>query len=165
MIKHYFQPDEIKELINDVSIDWIKSNKIDFLILDVDNTLVIKGDNHVDEATDKWLKECAQYCKTVLMCSNNMSHVAHDLSLKYNCFGINLALKPFKLRLSRFIRKNNIEYTNACVIGDQLFTDIWLAKRFKYKSILVQRLNRQDYGLTKLFRCIEKMLLEKKNEK
>ena len=165
MIKNYFKPDEIKDVISDISIDWIINQKIDFMIIDVDNTSVVKGTNHIDDKTDKWSNECVKRCKTVLICSNNTSSVAFDLAEKYNCFGFNLALKPFKLRLNRFIQKNNIEYTNACVIGDQLFTDIWLAKRFKYKSILVQRLNRQDYGLTKLFRGIEKMLLEKKNDK
>jgi len=163
MIKNYFQPDDIKELVSDVSFDWIKENEIDFLIIDVDNTLVIKGLNNVDYLVDKWLKECVNQCKTVLICSNNTSSVAIDLANRYGCFGFNLAFKPFKIRLNRFIYKNNIKYTNACVIGDQLFTDIWLGKRFKYKTILVQLLNRQDYGLTKLFRFIEAYILEKKH--
>ena len=164
MIKNYFKPDEIKDVISDISIDWIINQKIDFMIIDVDNTLVVKGTNHIDDKTDKWLNECVKRCKTVLICSNNTSSVAFDLAEKYNCFGFNLALKPFKLRLNRFIQKNNIEYTNACVIGDQLFTDIWLGKRLKYKTILVQLLDRQDYGLTKLFRFIEAFILEKKHD-
>lgn len=164
MIKNYFKPDEIKDVISDISIDWIINQKIDFMIIDVDNTLVVKGTNHVDDLTDKWLNECVKQCKTVLICSNNTSSVAFDLAYKYHCFGFNLALKPFKLRLNRFIKKNNIEYTNACVIGDQLFTDIWLGKRFKYKTILVQLLDRQDYGLTKVFRFIEALILEKKHD-
>lgn len=163
MIKNYFKPDEIKEIISDISLDWIKENHIDFLIIDVDNTLVIKGTDHVDYVTEEWLIHCVKQCQTVLICSNNTSNVAYDLAKRYGCFGFNLALKPFKLRLNRFIHKNNIKYTNACVIGDQLFTDIWLGKRFKFKTVLVQLLDRQDYGLTKLFRFIEAFILEKKH--
>lgn len=162
MIRNFFKPDDIKESISDISIDWIISHKIDFLIIDVDNTLVVKGTNIVNPSVDEWLKKCIKNCKTVLICSNNSSNVANDLAVKYQCYGFNLALKPFKSRLNRFIMKNNIEYTNACIIGDQLFTDIWLGKRFRFKTILVQLLNRQDYGLTKLFRFIEALILEKK---
>lgn len=165
MIKNYFKPDEIKDLISEISFDWIIENKIDFLIIDVDNTLVVKGTNQVDQLTNDWLIKCIKQCKTVLICSNNTSTVAHDLARRYGCFGFNLALKPFKIRLNRFISQNNIEYTNACVIGDQLFTDIWLGKRFKFKTVLVQLLDRQDYGLTKLFRFIEAFILEKKHGK
>lgn len=162
MFKNYFKPDEIKELISDISFDWIKDNHIDFMIIDVDNTLVIKGTNYIDEKTDVWLKQCISQCKYVVICSNNTSMVATELSKRYSCYGFNLALKPFKIRLNRFIKKNNIECTNACVVGDQLFTDIWLGKRYKFKTILVQLLDRQDYGLTKVFRFIEKILLEEK---
>lgn len=162
MLKNYFRPNDKKELISDISFDWLDDNHIDLIIIDVDNTIVVKGSNQVDHKTDEWIKECVKRCDNVIICSNNTSSVAYDLSSRYSCFGFNLALKPFKIRLNRFIKQNNIKYTNACIIGDQLFTDIWLGKRFKFKTILVQLLNRQDYGLTKIFRFIEKNLLEEK---
>lgn len=165
MLRTYFKPDLITELIRDISLDWIKENKIDFIILDVDNTLVVKGTEIVDEKTDLWLKELTKICKTVLICSNNTRNVAYRLSKRYSCYGFNLALKPFRIKVDSFINRNQIYYTNGCIIGDQMFTDVWLGKRLKFKTILVLYLNRQDYGLTKIFRMIEAKLLEQKNDK
>lgn len=165
MLRNYFKPDLINETVSDVSFDWIIDNKIDFIILDVDNTLVVKGTDEVDEKTDLWLKELTKICKNVLICSNNTRNVAYRLSKRYSCYGFNLALKPFKFKVDSFIKRNHIQFTNGCIIGDQMFTDIWLGKRFKFKTILVLLINRHDYGLTKIFRMLESKLLEQKNDK
>ncbi len=165
MLNNYFKPDLMTECISDVTSEWILNNKIDFIIIDVDNTLVIKGTDIVDEKTDIWLKEITKICKTVLICSNNTRNVAYRLSKRYSCYGFNLALKPFKFKVQSFIDKNKINYSNGCIIGDQVFTDIYLGKRLKFKTVLVLLLDRQDYGITKLFRFIENKLLERKNDK
>ncbi|HET6785708.1 MAG TPA: YqeG family HAD IIIA-type phosphatase [Erysipelotrichaceae bacterium] len=165
MLKNYFKPDLIKNHLSDVSIEWIKSNNFDFIILDVDNTLVIKGTEFVDEKTDNWMKELINSCNTILICSNNTRSVAYRLSKRYSCYGFNLALKPFKIKVNQFLKRNRIQYQNACVIGDQLFTDIWLGKRLGMHTVLIQSNNRKDYGLTKLFRWIENKLLEQENVK
>jgi uncharacterized protein len=165
MLSNYFKPDLKIERISDLTIEWIKENKIDFIIIDVDNTLVVKGTEIVDEKTDLWLKEISNLCKNVLICSNNTRNVAYRLSKRYSCYGFNLAIKPFKVKVNTFIKRNRIEYTNGCIIGDQLFTDIWLGKRFKFKTVLVQLLNRQDYGLTKISRYFENKILERENDK
>ena len=119
-MKNYFKPDEIKDLISEISFDWIIENKIDFLIIDVDNTLVVKGTNQVDQLTNDWLIKCIKQCKTVLICSNNTSTVAHDLAKRYGCFGFNLAIKPFKIRLNRFISQNNIEFSDEIMNSKNL---------------------------------------------
>jgi len=165
MLKNYFKPDLIKRQISDVSIEWIKSNNFDLVILDVDNTLVLKGTEIIDENTDNWMKELRNSCNTILICSNNTRSVAYRLSKRYSCYGFNLALKPFKIKVEQFLKRNRIEYKKACVIGDQLFTDIWLGKRLGIHTILIQSDRRKDYGLTKLFRLMENKLLEQENVK
>jgi hypothetical protein len=165
MLKNYFKPDLIKPQLSEVSIDWIKSNNFDFVILDVDNTMVIKGTDFIDEITDKWLIELKNSCNTILICSNNTRSVAYRLAKRYSCYGFNLALKPFKVKVNQFLKKNKIQYRNACVIGDQLFTDIWLGKRMGMHTVLIQSNYRKDYGLTKLFRLVENKLLEQENVK
>lgn len=165
MLKNYFKPDLIKPQLSDVSIEWIKSNNFDLIILDVDNTLVIKGTEIVDEKSDKWMQELKNSCKTILICSNNTRSVAYRLSKRYSCYGFNLALKPFKIKVNQFLKRNQIKYQKACVIGDQLFTDIWLGKRMGIFTVLIHSDSRKDYGLTKLFRLLENKLLEQENVK
>lgn len=165
MLSKFFEPDLTIKRISDLTIEWIKENKIDFVIIDVDNTLVVKGTEIVDEKTDFWLKELTIVCKNVLICSNNTRNVAYRLSKRYSCYGFNLAIKPFKVKVDTFIKRNGIQYTNGCIIGDQLFTDIWLGKRLKFKTVLVQLLERKDYGLTKITRYFEDKILERKNDK
>lgn len=165
MLKNYFKPDLIVKNVNDVSVDWIIQHEIDFVLLDVDNTLVIKGNEIVDDEIDKWLIHLVNNCKTVLICSNNTSRLAYRLSKRYSCFGFNLALKPFKYSVKKFIKENKINYSQACIMGDQVFTDIWLGKRFHFYTVLVQSKHKQDYGLTKLVRLFENKLLEQENDK
>ncbi len=148
------------------SIDYGKLFSMGYrgLIFDIDNTLVHHGDNSTAEI-DKLFRTIQDLgFKTLLLSNNDEERVIRFLK-NINSLYICDAQKPSPVNYLKAVEMMNISREQALFIGDQLFTDIWLAKRFKYKSILVQRLNRQDYGLTKLFRGIEKMLLEKKNDK
>ena len=55
MLKAYFKPDAIKKRIHEIDlVDLVK--RFDLVVLDVDNTLAIKGTIQIDLETDRWLR-------------------------------------------------------------------------------------------------------------
>ena len=59
----------------------------------------------------------------------------------------------------------DVNKENACMIGDQIFTDIWGANRFGIMSILVRPFDNNEEFWVKLKRPIENLLIDRKMKK
>ena len=80
-----------------------------------------------------------------------------------------LARKPFTRRITKFLKKENINKNGMIMIGDQLLTDICCANKLGVDCYLVHSISRKtEKWYTKINRKREKIVLrkiEKKNEK
>lgn len=158
MLKGYFKPDDIKKRIHLINLDDLVE-RFDLIVLDVDNTLAVKGTIHIDSETDQWLKALGEHGIHVLICSNNPTRAAKVIADTYHFDWLNLALKPFKFRFRHKLKLMNIKYQNGVWLGDQLFTDIWLGKRLGFHTILIEPLSTDDYLSTRILRAIEKKVI------
>ena len=158
MLKGYFKPDDIKKRIHLIDLDDLVK-KFDLIVLDVDNTLAVKGTVQIDVDTDRWLKALSEQGTHVLICSNNPTKAAKMIAERYHFDWLNLALKPFKFRFQRKLAQMNIVYQRGVWLGDQLFTDIWLGKRLGFYTIWIEPLSSDDYLSTRILRTIEKKVI------
>ena len=158
MLKAYFKPDAIKKRIHEIDlVDLVK--RFDLVVLDVDNTLAIKGTIQINLETDHWLRMLSELDVHVLICSNNPTRAAKTIAEVYHFDWLNLALKPFKFRFQRKLMQMGIHYQKGVWLGDQLFTDIWLGKRLGFHTILIEPLSTNDYLSTRILRSIEKKVI------
>ena len=120
----YIRPNAYLKKVEDITIEFLKKNKINALILDVDNTL-IDYDNNLSKDIEKWAKNMhEQKIKLYILSNTNnkskVERVAKTLNIPY----IHFAKKPFK---SGFIKVKKIideKPENIGVVGDQIFTDV-----------------------------------------
>lgn len=148
-------PKEYFNNVREISIDFLRKNKIKALILDVDNTL-IDYDKNLDEETIKWAENLKKEGIKLYILSNSnkkekVKTVAEKLKIEYEYFG----KKPLKMGFKKVQKKLQEKPENIGVVGDQIFTDVVGGNRCKMFTILVEPIAEKDIWITLIKRPIE----------
>jgi len=116
--------------ITDISAEFLKNNGIDGVILDVDNTLVGHNVKIPDEKILShirvWEKEGIKLCVVSNNREERVKNFCEKIKIEYYVAD---ALKPRKKGYTEACRVMGTEYKKIAAIGDQIFTDVWGAKR------------------------------------
>ena len=152
-------PDYCFKGITDIPMDFFSQRKIKMAILDIDNTLTEDGAPDISYDVEKWIKRVQAEGIILTIVSNNhrqrVEAFAEKIFLPYVCE----AKKPSQKCLADILAKYMVTPFETAVIGDQLFTDIWFAKRAGMVSVLVEPIG-PDYLIgVMLKRFIEKPIL------
>lgn len=134
------------------------------LIMDVDNTLWMKGDNDLSDEVKAWLDELKASGFMVLIASNNHSRKADIIAERYGFSGLNWAMKPFIFKIVRELKKMNYQGERGLWIGDQLLTDGLCARRLGFDILVIDQKRKKDYTLTKIAKFMEKSILKRIEE-
>lgn len=154
-------PDLYLNSVIDINATLLKKNKLEALILDVDNTLIDYYKNLIEGAED-WCENLkSEGIKCIILSNSNKKEkvetVAKKLGIKYIMF----AKKPLKSGFKRALEKLEMKPEQVAVVGDQIFTDVIGAKRMKMFSILVKQVGEKDIFITKVKRPIENAIIKK----
>ena len=154
-------PKEYFNNVREIKIEFLMKNKINALILDVDNTL-IDYDKNLPEETIKWAEELKEKGIKLYILSNSnkkekVKTVAEKLNIQYEYFG----KKPLKTGFKKVQQKLQEKSENIGVVGDQIFTDVLGGNRCKMFTILVEPIAEKDIWVTLLKRPIEKAIKNK----
>ncbi|MBR3255216.1 MAG: YqeG family HAD IIIA-type phosphatase [Clostridia bacterium] len=154
-------PKVILNSVADISVDFLQKNKINALILDVDNTL-INIERIIPENTKKWVKCMKENnIKLYILSNTNNKKKVEDVSNALEIPYRNLAKKPSK---KGFIKVQEIlqeKPENIGVVGDQIFTDVIGGNRANMFTILVEPIQKKEYWYTRWKRPIEDIVKNK----
>ena len=154
-------PDAHLNNVREITTNFLQNNKINALILDVDNTL-IDYDKNLPEETIKWAKELKNNNIKLYILSNTnkkekVKKVAEKLGIEYMYF----AKKPLKSGFKKVQEKLKEPSQNIAVVGDQIFTDIVGGNRCKMFTILVEPIAEKDIWITMVKRPLENAIKKK----
>lgn len=154
-------PKEHFNNVKEITIEFLRENEINALILDVDNTL-IDYDKNLSEETIKWAEYLKQEGIKLYILSNSnkkekVKTVAEKLKIEYEYFG----KKPLKSGFKKVQKKLQEKSENIGVVGDQIFTDVLGGNRCKMFTILVEPIAEKDIFITLLKRPIENAIKNK----
>ena len=145
----------------DINIDEMKKAGITAFLCDIDNTMAITKAEFPSDEVVEWVREAQEKGFKVCLVSNNnkkrVSKFAEPLGVPY----VYRAMKPLVGGYIKAIKILNIEPSKACMVGDQIFTDIWGANRVGMYSVLVNRLSQKESFLSLWKRPFEKMVMKK----
>lgn len=134
-----FVPDRCLSSFADVTPSFLQENGIAALACDIDNTLVTYDDAVPTEAVLHWLETLVSAGISVGFLSNNHSQrverFCRDLPVKF--FAAPDAKKPSCKALYRFLQDAHVTPKQTAVLGDQIFTDVLMAKRLGCRAFLV----------------------------
>ena len=147
--------------VREITINYLQNNKINALILDVDNTL-IDYDKNLSKETIEWVKNLKKDGIKLYILSNTnkkekVKEVAEKLDLEYVYF----AKKPLKSGFKRVQKLLKEKPEHIGVVGDQIFTDVVGGNRCKMFTILVEPIAEKDIWITMIKRPLENAIKRK----
>ena len=158
-------PNMLLQSVTAITEQMLKENKINALILDVDNTL-INIEQKISEDVKTWVKKMKDCGIKLYILSNThdkekVGKVSNALDIPY----VNLAKKPFK---GGFLKVQNLlqeKPENIAAVGDQIFTDVIGGNRCNMFTILVEPIQKKEYWYTAWKRPIENLIKNKFKKK
>lgn len=156
-----FNPDLFYRTLEDISVDALKDRNIKALILDIDNTLVPPHTPVCDERAKAFVDKMQQHFKICIVSNNIYARAkkfADSFPVDFICDGNKPAKKPFLLALEKLKTTPDA----VAVIGDQIFTDVWGAKRMNMCAVLVNPICDKEGKFVKFKRILERLVYKRK---
>lgn len=136
------RPDHFFERITDIPVRFLKNRDIRFLLLDIDGTMARTKDPEPDKSVIRWTEEMKKAGMTLYILSNNKS--PERVERFCGILGINGVHKSKKPGIAGFenaLRLLGAKPSETALIGDQIFTDSFGARRSGILSIRVKTLD------------------------
>lgn len=153
-----FYPDREVDSTYDIDFETLYKNGYRGVIFDIDNTLVPHGAPADERAIALFERLRTIGFQTMLLSNNKEPRVKmfHDgVHSPY----IYKAGKPGRTGYQNAMEQMGTNVTNTLFVGDQLFTDVWGAKRTGIFSILVHPIHPKEEIQIVLKRYLEKVVL------
>lgn len=157
MLQRFF-PDRYMRSAYEINYGQLYLEGYRGIIFDIDNTLVEHG-APADERSRKLIQELKNMGYGIMLLSNNKEprvKLFHDaVQVPY----IFKAGKPGRKGYEKAMEHLGTRKDTTLFVGDQLFTDVWGAKRAGIFSILVQPIDKKEEIQIVLKRYLEKIVL------
>ena len=154
-----FYPSMTVENVFQLDENFYISNGIKGVIFDIDNTLVTSD---VLKPTDEIL-EYFEFLKKsgikIAIVSNNYKERVDLFCSGLDIVYVSRAWKPFKKNLRAVMSTFSLCPNEVCLVGDQIFTDIYGGKRMKFYTVLVTALGKSETRFVAFKRIFEKMVM------
>ncbi|HEX3022442.1 MAG TPA: YqeG family HAD IIIA-type phosphatase [Lachnospiraceae bacterium] len=157
MFKRFF-PDEYLDSSYDIDYKALYRKGYRGILFDIDNTLVEHGAEASDRAKElfKHLKEIGF---RVCLISNNQKERVESFNREIQVDYIYNAHKPSTKNYFKAMEIMNTDQKTTVFVGDQLFTDVYGAKRAGMTSYLVKPIGKKEEIQIVIKRRLERIVL------
>ena len=157
MFKMFF-PDEYLESTYRINFEELYRKGYRGIIFDIDNTLVPHGAPS-DQKSEKLFENLKQIGFQCCLLSNNQYQRVSSFNEKIQVHFIENAHKPSRKNYLKAMDIMGTSLENTLFVGDQLFTDVYGAKRVGIHNILVKPIHPKEEIQIVLKRKLEKIVL------
>ena len=154
-----FYPNAYMDSVHCIDFKHYRDMGYKGIIFDIDNTLVCHGAPATEEII-AFISDLRKLGYEIMVMSNNKEPRVKTFADAAGGIGyIYKANKPAKASYLRCMDKMQTDVNTTLFIGDQLFTDIWGAKRCGIFSILVKPIDKKEEIQIVIKRYFEKIVL------
>lgn len=153
-----FFPDRYVASTYVIDFEKLYKNGIRGLIFDIDNTLVPHG-APADERAIRLFKRLKEIGFSCCLISNNQEKRVRTFNEPIQVDYVYNAHKPSTKNYKKAMEVMGTDVSDTVFIGDQLFTDVWGAKRTGIPSILVRPIHPKEEIQIVLKRYLENIVL------
>lgn len=155
-------PTDVVSSVYDISYKKLYDSGITQILIDLDNTLITYQEHTANDAVKSLFQELISIGFSLCIVSNSGTHRVMPVASVLNVPYVAYAKKPFKTGLKKALQMLDAKPETSIMIGDQLMTDVFAARRLGMSVILVKPLKRKtEKWYTKLNRKIENIMLNK----
>ena len=153
-------PDYLFKDIYEITPEFFTEKGINFILCDVDNTLVTYDDELPTEGLLIWLERMNCAGIRFAFVSNNhpprIEKFNSILGYPYICD----AKKPLPFALKKILKKHNIKKENCAMLGDQILTDSMAGALLGIPTVNVAPIKDRTGAFFKFKRRIERILMK-----
>lgn len=157
MLKRFY-PDVYMDSAYEIDYEGLYEKGYRGIIFDIDNTLVPHG-APADVRSIELFKRLKSIGYESLLLSNNKEPRVKSFSEKVDSIYIYKANKPFSKSYQRAMELMGTTIETTLFVGDQLFTDVWGAKKIGILTYLVKPINPKEEIQIVLKRYLERIVL------
>ena len=154
----YFYPDEYVDSSYELNYQAFYNAGYRAVLFDIDNTLVPHGAPADERAVQLFEKIRSTGLKACLISNNKLGRVK-SFADAVGAFYVEDAHKPSRKGYQRGMQEMGTTTENTLFVGDQLFTDVWGAKRTGIRNILVKPIHPKEEIQIVLKRQLERIVL------
>jgi len=155
----YFTYDEYVENIFEIDLNKLFASGIRLILTDLDNTLVGSDAPIPTDEVKAWLKQAKALGFVVKIASNNNAERVRIFAENLDIEAYGYVYKPLVYKVKRYMK--GFKKDQVVFLGDQLLTDVAVARRCGIKMILVRPVKLSaDEDITKFNRKIEKRIVK-----
>ncbi|MGN1206360.1 MAG: YqeG family HAD IIIA-type phosphatase [Eubacterium sp.] len=129
------------------------------ILFDIDNTLVEHGKDATRRAIDL-LERLQKIGFAIALISNNKKERVYRFNRRIDAEVVWKAGKPGKKGYLLAMKKMHTTEQTTLLVGDQLFTDVWGAKRLGIRNVLVNPIDKNEEIQIVLKRYLERIVLK-----
>ena len=141
--------------------DFLRENRVEALVLDLDNTLSMHGDPVPEEGVEDWLDKMRGLGIKMRVVSNNnnrrVAPLAARLGLEFTANGA----KPLTFGITRAMKAMGADRNVTLVVGDQIFTDIIAGNLRGVRTVLVEPFHLEKTWTFRLKRRLESVVFHR----
>ena len=156
---HIFQPTAVRERVTEIPPQFLQSLGVRALLLDVDNTLATYTSHAPSPGALEWVKAMGEAGFRMIIISNNFKGRVGSFGAVFGLDTLSFALKPLPVGYLRAAKRLRVKPQECVIIGDQIFTDIWGARRAGCKAVLVSPIQREGMLFFRFKRFLERIVL------
>lgn len=161
-------PDFVFDKYSDVTIDFLNKHNIKAILSDVDNTLSPYEHDVPNGDVKQWIDTLHQNGIKIALVSNNNYDRLNKYNEEMKLVAYADAKKPSRKCYFKAAEELGVDIKDCAVLGDQLLTDCWSARRVKIPCIIVPPINDKRDLFHKFKRAVEKPFMKayfKRNKK
>lgn len=141
--------------------DFLRENRVEALVLDLDNTLSMHGDPVPEEGVEDWLDKMRGLGIKMRVVSNNTNRrvapLAARLGLEFTANGA----KPLTFGITRAMKAMGADRNVTLVVGDQIFMDIVAGNLRGVRTVLVEPFHLEKTWTFRLKRRLESVVFHR----
>ena len=140
-------PKMIVPALTDVNSDLLKARGIKLLMLDFDNTIVPYTTNIPTDAMKAWFATMEESGIPLCIVSNSKRDRVKKFAAEYGIACITHSRKPFPKGIRECLDKFQLDPEECALVGDQIFTDTFVANNAGCLPILVRAIDNHNIWL------------------
>ena len=140
-LKDYFIPDNYFPSVVRIKPEFFAENNIKCLICDIDNTLATYEEELPRADVKDWLDTVEASGVRIALISNNREKRVYMFNSVLGYLYKSNAAKPFTRELKKLMKQTGISKEQTALLGDQIFTDVFCAKKAGVRAIMVRSID------------------------
>ncbi len=160
-----FKPDIVADSVLKIDPETFLHRGILWLAIDVDNTLALPNSPILTDEISAWLQRVKQLGLPVILVSNNLAERVEPFAKLCGLPFISRAMKPLGMGLFRAAKKIGLPLKKGALIGDQIFTDVYAAKKRGMLAVLVHPMMEEESRFFSIKRRLERFVRARQDKR